>query len=478
MSNIVLTQSPTSFNLFIYPLSDSSVAQSIYPTSPSTHFDKVDEDKLSPNDDDDYVYTVSPTIQSDVWNMQNHTTETGTINYIQVFTRARANICVQSPSGTFQQRISGTGVGSATSTNYAPMSTTYKQLSTIWSTKPAGGAWTWTDIDNLLTGINVSSPQVTGMTAQYTARPTADSSYNPLSNFLVKYGTGGDGVNRYTYVNEETPDEDDGYLGHTVDQGSLRADAYFTFPLPDAATQAMTASIQNVTIFTRAKYIVGGKVGICQQWVYLPGDSPVDKDGDTDYYLTTSYNNYSNIFTTRPGGTAWTWAGVDAAAFGLRMGAIGGTCNEARVTQFYIVVNYTTLAFNPEIRTTQQYVMVNYTPSPLTATLLAPNEVRLRNTRRTERFIFPDGTYCIGDYGRAGKTLSFTGTENANAIAKMRAVESMLSNQTSVTISGLLDVNQDTQWRLTDFNFEYDIGGDHYKYNADFIAYDYVEGAP
>jgi len=144
-----------------------------------------------------------------------------------------------------------------------------------------------------------------------------------------------------------------------------------------------------------------------------------------------------------------------------------------RVSQSYLVVNYH-ITSSPEIRTTQCYVIVNYIPSTSSVTLISPREVRYTNTRRNERFIFPDGKYCIGDYGRAGKHLSLKGTEVTNAITEMRQLRTMMSIPSPVTISGLLDVNQDIAWRLNDFNYEYDSSGDHYDWNAELTAYDTV----
>ena len=56
MSNIIITQTAVTCDFIIYPMSDNSVAFQIYPSSPATHYDKVDEEKGSPNDDTDYVF--------------------------------------------------------------------------------------------------------------------------------------------------------------------------------------------------------------------------------------------------------------------------------------------------------------------------------------------------------------------------------------------------------------------------------------
>lgn len=442
-------------------MSDSAVALQIFPTSPATHFDKVDDLPSSPNDDTDYVFASTGSVPAilDMYNLTNHTTETGTINYIQVFTRAKAYPTGQSATGEYKHKIT-CGTGNALSPNYAPVSTAYQPYSTIWTTRPADGlAWTWADIDALLAGISVASPQIINYT-QEIFRPNATG----IRNDSTPYGSG----NRWDNVDDITSDEDATYNDLTGDSGGSMNKADL-FAIPDTI---LTGTIDDVTVFCRARaYLNGSPILFCGFYA-----------GSTQYwynvgYVGYSYTTLSKTLGTNPyTGVAWTFTDVNSLQIGSGYQGNAGQ-GHMRVTQVYAVVNYHTTV-SPEVRMTQQYVMVNYSPNPSTVTLLAPNEVSYANARKTERFIFPDGTYCIGDYGRGGKKLSLVGTETTNAIQKMRQVQAMLNNPSPVTISGLLDVNQDMQWRLQDFDFEYDIGGDHYDWTAELSSYDYVEGSP
>ena len=455
MSNIIFEQAPTSYNLIIYPNGDSSVALQRYPTSPATNYDKVDDVSTVPNDDVDYVYcnTIPPSIL-DMYTFTDYTTETGLINYIQVFTRAKAYPVGQSLTGEYKHKITCL-TGNALSSNYAPVTTAYQPYSTIWTTRPADGlAWTWTDINALIAGVSVSSPLITNY-LQLILRP------NAAGDLTENIPVGA--ASNYLCVDEETADDTTTYVKNA--STGYKTDLYH---VPNHTTE--TGTITGVTVVSRDQKIAAGVWGKSSEAV---------KIGGTVYYsgertLSAAYNNYSTAWATNPAGGSWTWTNIDDLQIGVRLNLeVSGGGYFTACTQVYAIVDYN-ISQSPQIRTTQQYVIVNYSPNPSTVTLLAPSEARYSNQRRTERFIFPDGTYCIGDYGRASKTMTLTGSETTNAIQKMRQVQAMLNIPAPVTISGLLDVNQDIPWRLKNFDYEYDIGGDHYDWTAELCAYDEV----
>jgi hypothetical protein len=466
MSNIVLSQSPTATNCILYPLSDNTTALQIFPLSPATHWDKVDDTINIPNDDTDYVFASTNSVPAivDIYNISTHPPGlTGTINYVRVITRARAYPIPQMTAGEYKHKII-CGAGTALSQNYAPVSTVYKQYSTIWTTNPATWvAWTWSDIDILKIGLSVSSPPCTE-TSQLILRPNAAGS----STVLLPHGE----ANNWACVDDVTTDEDSTYVYKDYNN-RWDLDLY---NVPNHTTES--GIINSVTIYdrVRASADTGHPASaILKHNVRVGG---VNYEGSQiDFTGILNYTTYSNQWLVSPNTLiAWTWAEIDSMEIGHNI--YSNYVTNPRSTQIYAVINYTPPLAGPEIRTTQCYVMVNYIPNPSTVTLLAPNEVRLSNSRKTERFIFPDGTYCIGDYGRGSKNLSFRGTEATNAIQKMRAVQAFQLSPNPVTIAGLMDVNQDKQWRLKNFDFVYDIGGDHYDWTADFESYDYVAGAP
>lgn len=458
MSNIVLSQTPLSFNCFIYPESDGTCALQIFPTSPTTHFDKVDDPRASPNDDTDYVFcNTAPPAILDTYNLSAHPPEaTGVINYIQVFSRAKAYPVGQAATGEYKHKIIS-GTGNALSPNYAPLPASYQPYSTIWATNPATGlAWTWTEIDALLAGASISSPTLPSV-VQTILRPNGASVTN-----LTSHGA----PTNWECVDEETCDNDTTWVGT-----STTSYVYDLYTMQDHTTE--NGIINYISL---AGYLKGEYVGHSfAKFAIKTSVSAVQYS--SEYTLPIQYSYFYNTWILNyDTAAAWTWDDIDALTCGVALKMdLGG--HTSKCSQLYLIVNWL-LQSSPELRMTQLYVMVNYSPNPSAVTLLAPNKARYANARKTERFIFPDGTYCIGDYGRGGKKLSLVGTENTNAIQRMRSVQAMLGNPSPVTISGLLDVNQDMQWRLKDFDFEYDIGGDHYDWTAELASYDYVEGSP
>jgi len=458
MSNIILTQTPTATTAFLYPNGDNTTGMSIYPTSPSTHYDKVDEPWTAPDDDAGYVYCASPSTLLDLLTLQDHTIETGTINYIQVLSRARASM-MQAPTGEYRHKIT-CGIGNALSMNYGPLTTSYQQFSTIWPTNPATGvAWTWSDIDSLLAGVQATSPLNT-YCGYLLLRPNAAGAYNEHYWFTSThwgYGT----TNNYTYIDDEIPDE-----GATFLESGIAMRDYFN--VPNHTTE--TWNISDVTLFLRGKLSQALQHGSWSRLGIYHGTSEY-QSGNLAW--TSAWNTLYNVWATCPWTSApWTWTNIDDMQIGFAS-YVSPPYEQFDYTQLYAVINYY-LTISPDIRTTQLYIKVNYIPASSIVTLLAPDNVRLSNTRRTERFIFPDGSYRLCDYGRASKTLSMTGTEQTNAILKMRQLQAMSQYTDPVTISGLLDINQDASWRLRQFNFDYDIHTDSYAWAALLTSYDEV----
>ena len=449
MSYITLSQSPANIDCVLYPASDNTIALTKYPATALNNASCVDDDQFSPNDDTDYVYGTSIAEIMDLYNMTPHTTQTGVINYIRVVTRAKSNLIPQAPTGSFKHRIVS-GTGTNTSGNYRPLSTVYGRNDTVLNVDPATGtAWTWAAIDALKAGLIVSSPTINTYLQQI-LRPTA--------NISTMFTANDHGIN-WDNVNDVSPD------GWTLNWYYGLGPGYDIF---STGTGAGVGTIDNLSLFSvvRASWLTG------YHWLGV-------RIGGVNYFTNVgtpspqnTWCNFSRVMTVKPSNsTAWTWSDINSLQFGY--GHTGTSTSQTEIDQTYAVVNYHT-SMNPEIRCTQLYVIVNYTPSPSIVTLLAPSEARYSNQRNIQRFLFPDGTYCAADFGRRSKTLSLIGTEMTNAIQKMRQVQAMLDNMSPVTITGLLDTNQDVLWRLKNFNFDYDIGGDHFDWTADFESYDAV----
>ena len=129
-----------------------------YPTSGS-NYDKVDE--ASPDEDTTYVNINVNTNKSDLYNLPNHTTEAGTINFVKVTTRCKTN-AANYGWDTVRNQIKTEGTSYLSDQSWSD--TSYVNYSTQWNTNPkVGGAWTWTQIDALQAGVNLYAYSTDGV---------------------------------------------------------------------------------------------------------------------------------------------------------------------------------------------------------------------------------------------------------------------------------------------------------------------------
>ena len=129
---------------------EADIAEQI-PTG-GEHWDKVDE--VIPDDDTTYLRTNTYDWQEDLYNMPDHSTGSGSINYVKVYAIAKSITAGQTTVYT-QIKTNGVeddGTAYATTTNYAP-------YSHQWDTNPqTGQPWTWDEIDALQIGVGLRRP--------------------------------------------------------------------------------------------------------------------------------------------------------------------------------------------------------------------------------------------------------------------------------------------------------------------------------
>jgi len=150
----------TAHTLTIRPDGDSTVELSIYPTSPTTHYDKVDE--ASQNGNTDYVYASYPDNKKDIFTFQDTSLYGYLVNII-----LRAYIwCYPGFYDAYLivNGIQGNALGDSGG-DYALYSWTH-------TTNPATGLpWTWEEINSILAGVrgyvSLNSPAQTRCTQIY-----------------------------------------------------------------------------------------------------------------------------------------------------------------------------------------------------------------------------------------------------------------------------------------------------------------------
>jgi len=170
-----LASSP--YTVFLDPTSDYRKQWGgTFPSSPTTHWDKLDDAGTADTGDTTTTYISATAIgQSDVFQMSDMTDPgagaTMTVTEYMVNNRASASTC---------NILAGLRIGT---TQYqgitrSPTSSWVNTSSSVWSTNPAGGAWTYTAINALQTYLNTTdatpNPYVTKLVLKVSVTYTAN----------------------------------------------------------------------------------------------------------------------------------------------------------------------------------------------------------------------------------------------------------------------------------------------------------------
>ncbi|MFC1949219.1 hypothetical protein ACFLW0_03500 [Chloroflexota bacterium] len=135
---------------------DETTITDQYPAE-GEHWDKVDE--VTSDNDSTYVATLNQNWEEDIYNINDHSTQTvgGAINYIKIYAIARTT--ANTTQTNLHIRIKTEGVvhdGSEES-----LTTSYDTYSYQWDINPETSAnWTWAEIDALQVGVGIRRPDV------------------------------------------------------------------------------------------------------------------------------------------------------------------------------------------------------------------------------------------------------------------------------------------------------------------------------
>ena len=456
-ATFTIEQTPTSQNLYIYPDS-SSAATTMTAVGETENFECIDETRTVP-DIDTYIYTTSITPQTDYYTLTDHTTENGDINYVMLYGRGKSHLVNQNSTGTYDLILRVKDIGSSYYTDYLnseatygkdiDLITSYKTVNCLWSSNPSTQTvWTWTDIDNLQMGITASSPSVFAGTFQMSLVPNGEGYTTELYNFQEDLG---DPTN-YIYVDEIGGG---GYVYSLLNYTGVMRDSYEIENSTDIGT------ITNLTVF----------YSICNR-THDPnlrkGRSMVSTH-NTLYYgswnnppwcNSSNWNIYSEEYINNPNtSSAWTWEEVDDLQLGIELQAGLPTGSGLRCHYIYALIDYYKQT-NPEIRTTQCYAKVNYTPSSSTCYLLKPTSYTWNNSREIKTVNFFNEDREVYDLQRANKTLSMSGIEynrtESDATDTLSCIKTFADKGSKIGISGMDDLNLNTYWMITNFDFNQD----------------------
>jgi len=315
MNTIKLNQSdPEEESLRLYPSSDvrwPNAASNIYdmyhhhessgnPTYDGSNCTLVDDVYQYQDDDTTYMYNdddfggVEVVESMDLFELPNHTTETGTIKTVKVVTRAR-NV-----------------YSSGSCDRVTPILEIYDNP----RYKLHGD-----DAEPVTSYYNYSSYLQSYLTL--VLRPSA--------NGIINDWTVDGAAANWQAVDETDPHDGDFTYVWMSTVRFLKDDLY---TVPDHTTE--TGTIQQVTV-----YAVGRKTNGADDAELLVSIGP---SANTCWWfedMTTSYVTYSHTFKTNPStGDTWTWDDIDSMQPGVGGYLNTGATGQIRVTQLYAVVFY------------------------------------------------------------------------------------------------------------------------------------------
>ncbi len=383
-------------------------------------------DEADPHDGDTtYVWTDTTGHSDwDMYDVPDHTTETGTIQQVTVYAVARKT--VGGDTVKFRCGINASGGECRWIEN---LTTSYVTYSHTFKTYPTSGeAWTWDDVDNMqptIEGYVVTGAGQIRVTQCYavvfyekdwtwddvdrmrigtvsrndagsnilltTFRPNAAGTH---TEFATAFGCNAD----WECVDEEVADGFTTSVVCAADDGTWDID---TYNIPNHTIE--TGTITNVAVFYTCR--VFADIGIAQA-------KPVVRTGGRDFFgnenrLTTDWTQYSWDWAINPDTlVAWTWADIDALEIGLSMTSTWGG-NFTYCTQVYMVVTYDEV-ISQDTRTTQNYAEVIHYPVR-SCELITPSQIVFDHSQQVKMWNHWSGNRTVFSLKRNNKTVTLTG---------------------------------------------------------------------
>lgn len=447
MGTFTLAQSKNSVSIFIYPNGDLAGCIDFTPVGDSDNYKCIDEIKNIPDGDTTHVSWNDVNSGIDMYELPNDTDFTGTINYVQVFARAKAHQFSQDPSGVFKILCSPNSLcGTIFKSDNRNLGTSYQTYTSVWTLNPSTATdWTLNDIRNLSIGIEASSPTRGGVTGYDTYLPNATGSYNQnaWSKYTFPPDSGSGSVDNWQYVLN---------MGTSIQSTNLSYDWLDTYNILNHKTESVN-SYTKVTVFAYAGKGGSPYPGCSLKIACKSGAGIYYGDTETDlpeigfcYPGVICYGSpkwYSKEWATNPAGGAWNEAAIDNLQIGVRLTGSTGDSPATYCFKVYAKVEYL-LDVNPEIRTTQCFAKVNYTPPSDSCTLNKPEKISVDHSENIKMLNFWDGTRDVYGLNRSGKSMILTGSEYQSDTCDkscpcehIACVRAMGKDGSTIAISGL-----------------------------------------
>ena len=444
----IFTITPTvglTYNSYFIP-NASGCATQLTPAGAVNNWDCVNDPIAIPDADTTYVYSSATNLKYDLYNIPNHTTESGTINYVQVYSRAKAHETAQHEDGIYKILITDDDCANIYKSADINLITSYNTYNNVWTENPRTGvAFTWDDVDNLQFGVECSSPTVLGVSSQIVLRPNAAGDSNTLER---NDAWNGDATN-YTYVDEAVPDHLTSFISW---DNSLYPNQNDLYNIDNVDADIVTANpiITNVTLFALIRH-----TGASQHYFKFQIKTGGNLFRDAVATPTTqAWVTYSEEYLINPDTVAaWTWAEINALQIGYNL--IAGTISAyIACTQTYLIVDYTE-QLNPQIRTTQEYAKVNYTVDPTPCTFPKPEEISIDHAQNVKMLNFWSGRRAVYGLSRNNRTMVMTGKLYADdACTTIECVIGIAESGTTISLSGLGYNDYDREVKIISFGWK------------------------
>ena len=419
---LTLTQAQAGKNLYLYPNGDLSTCTEFAAVGDIPNYACVDENHLTPDDDSTYVWWNGAATGLDLYEVQNHTTEVGPINYIQVYARGKSNKVPQHINGIYKIVCSPDSTCSHVyKSDNIDITTNYSNYNKVWVENPqTEAAWTWDNIDALSIGIECNSPSLGIIAQTLTLRPTGVGNYAQHTTFPATDAN-------WECVDEVIPnDATDNVRSASESVPVTEIDSYTT---ENHTTEV--GAITKVVMYFRGRSTTWPGINHMAPMIRLSG---TDEFGTYVELPQTPWTTYAEDFATKPGGGPWTWADIDNMEIGIRSYK-NYTYTMLFCTQVYAIVHYNE-SINPKVHTTQCYVKVNY-DTTATCNLQSPDWIGTNHSRNVKTLNFWNGTREVYDLNRSGKSMVLTGTEAfSGACAKIVCARNIARNGSTVVITG------------------------------------------
>jgi len=399
----------------------------------------VDEDRHNPDDDLTYVYNDTDVQLFDIYGLPN-VSLSGTINYVQVYGRAKSHSIAQASTGIYKLLISPDG---ACDDSYVSadidLVTGYSTYVNTWTENPQTAApFTLDDINAIGIGVKCNSPAAGVNETTFTIRPNANGDVIQLTTECA---------NAYQCVDEAVHD---GFV--TINYQSFVGIKYDLYELDDHTTE--TGTINKVIVYAYIRPVLSCPNCWAKTVIKTHG---TEYRGSQETEEHTSWNLISTTYTINPNTiAAWTWAEIDSLQAGIELYS-DGVINT--VTQVYVVVYYDA-PVSPEIRTTQCYAKVNYTPDDIECTLHKPDKISTNHSRNVKMINFWSGNRVVYDLNRSGKSMVLTGTEYedtsiTDACGAIECIRQQGENGADVTISELGSALWNGVYKIRSFGWKH-----------------------